>query len=484
PFQLYGGDPYRIPRLCLARGIGYLDLADGAAFVAGIDALDGEAVRAGVPVVSGLSTVPALSLAAADELAAGLATVEAVRVGIAPSPRVAVGLNVLRAILAYAGRPVPVWRSGRLVLAPGLSGLGRETIAPPGQVPLASRRFALVDVPDTLLVASRWPGLQRFEVGAGLSPAILHAGAVALARLARLPFAPSLVALAPVLARLAALLRFGAPRGGMFVSLDGVTPDGRPVRRRWDLIAEGDDGPFIPAMAAAIVLRDWAGGRAPPSGARTGAGLVSLVRFEEAFARLDIRTGRREGVPATAGRAEPLYRRALGPALDAAPKPVRALHDASGHATWTGRASVQRGRGLAARAAAALFRFPASGEDVPVSVRFERQDGRETWTRTFAGRRFRSRQTLGRGAWAGLVVERFGPIRVGLAMVLEDGRLRLSVRRWSIAGLPLPLALGPSAGDTYEGAQGERFRFHVEIWLPFGIFVVRYVGWLAPEPAP
>src|SRR5690242_3434393 len=38
PFQDYGADPYRVVRAALARGIHYLDLADGAAFVAGIGA--------------------------------------------------------------------------------------------------------------------------------------------------------------------------------------------------------------------------------------------------------------------------------------------------------------------------------------------------------------------------------------------------------------------------------------------------------------
>jgi short subunit dehydrogenase-like uncharacterized protein len=33
PFQDYGGEPYRIAKACIALGIDYLDLADGAAFV-------------------------------------------------------------------------------------------------------------------------------------------------------------------------------------------------------------------------------------------------------------------------------------------------------------------------------------------------------------------------------------------------------------------------------------------------------------------
>ena len=36
PFQAYGSDRYRVVEPCIARGIHYLDLADGADFVEGI----------------------------------------------------------------------------------------------------------------------------------------------------------------------------------------------------------------------------------------------------------------------------------------------------------------------------------------------------------------------------------------------------------------------------------------------------------------
>jgi hypothetical protein len=64
-------------------------------------------------------------------------------------------------------------------------------------------------------------------------------------------------------------------------------------------------------------------------------------------------------------------------------------------------------------------------------------------------------------------------------LVLQEGRLKLVVRRWSIFGLPLPRALAPK-GDSYEHAADGRFNFHVEIALPFVGLVVRYRGWLAP----
>src|SRR5204863_1695417 len=59
----YQAQDYRVARPCIAAGVHYVDLADARGFVTGIGALDEEAKRAGVLVVSGASTVPALSAA-------------------------------------------------------------------------------------------------------------------------------------------------------------------------------------------------------------------------------------------------------------------------------------------------------------------------------------------------------------------------------------------------------------------------------------
>src|SRR5690242_16546316 len=53
PFQAYAGDPYRLVRACLSRGIDYLDLADGSDFVKGIAQFDAAAKARGVAILSG-----------------------------------------------------------------------------------------------------------------------------------------------------------------------------------------------------------------------------------------------------------------------------------------------------------------------------------------------------------------------------------------------------------------------------------------------
>ena len=85
PFQNYGADPYGLVRAALAVGADYLDLADGAAFVAGISRFDAAAKAAGWFVLAGASSFPVLTVAVVRELAKGM-EVTGVAAGIAPHP--------------------------------------------------------------------------------------------------------------------------------------------------------------------------------------------------------------------------------------------------------------------------------------------------------------------------------------------------------------------------------------------------------------
>ncbi len=120
PFQIYG-DPYRLVRAAIARGICYLDLADGSDFVTGIAQFDADAKERGVFVVSGVSSFPVLTAAVVRRLARGMTRVAAISGGIAPSPYAGVGLNVIRAIAGYSGKPVALVRDGKKTVAYGLT---------------------------------------------------------------------------------------------------------------------------------------------------------------------------------------------------------------------------------------------------------------------------------------------------------------------------------------------------------------------------
>src|SRR5258705_6589410 len=112
PFQAYGENPYRVVEAAVALGIHYLDLSDGADFVRGIARFEEAARARGVFVLSGVSSCPVLTAAVVRRLSAGMARVESIAGGIAPSPHADIGLNVIRPIASYAGQPVMLLRDG------------------------------------------------------------------------------------------------------------------------------------------------------------------------------------------------------------------------------------------------------------------------------------------------------------------------------------------------------------------------------------
>jgi saccharopine dehydrogenase-like NADP-dependent oxidoreductase len=110
PFQAY--DDAHVVQAAMAAGAHYLDLSDDAGFTAAITAHDGMARDKGLVVLSGASTVPALSSAIAADLVAGLMDVHLIESTILPGNRAPRGLAVIAAILAQVGRPLTVWREG------------------------------------------------------------------------------------------------------------------------------------------------------------------------------------------------------------------------------------------------------------------------------------------------------------------------------------------------------------------------------------
>ena len=396
--------------------------------------------------------------------------------GIAPSPFAGVGENVIRAIASYAGKPVAVWRNGKPGFAYGLTETRRFTIAPPGALPLRSRLFSLVDVPDLRALPRLWPGLRSVWTGAGPVPQILHRVLIGLAWLVRLKLLPTLAPLAGLFHRIVNIFRWGEHRGGMFVVVEGSTKDG-PVEQSWHLLVEGDDGPFIPSMACELIVRRCLAGGWPSPGARSAAGELSLAEYAAPFARRAITTGIREINPGSS--CLPLYRRILGSAFDKLPEPIRAMHDLTGSTTVSGRADIDRGTNILAKLAAAVFGFPTAGRNIPIEVHFEVKYGVEIWRRDFAGKAFSSVQSEGTGRSAWLLLERFGPFTFGLAILAGSGRLTLKLRRWGFLGIPLPLLLAPRS-DSYEFVESGRFNFHVELKLPLAGLIVRYRGWLVP----
>jgi len=475
PFQSYGERRYALIEACIAHRVHYMDLADGSEFVAGVSAYDAAARKAGVSVLSGVSSFPVLTAAVVRSLSIGMTHITAIRGGIAPSPYAGVGKNVIRAIAAYAGRPVGLRRGGVSTMGYPFTDNGRFTIAPPGKLPLESTLFSLVDVPDLRALALLWPKTDEIWMGAGPVPEMLHRALIAFAWLVRWRLLRSLSPLAPLMYFVVSRLQWGEHRGGMFVVVAGSDATQRAVKRSWHLLAEGDDGPFIPSMAIEAMIRKMLESRPPASGARAAIQELELSDYEALFANRTIFTGTRDELRADGA---PLFQCLLGDAWHSVSDAVRRLHTFSSERRMEGRCVVERGPGLLSNWTASLFRFPAAAEDLPVSVQFRTEKGEERWTRQFGRRIFASSLRIGRGRSERLLCERIGWFEFAQALVVDGDRLRLVLRRWTLFGIPLPMWLAPNS-NSYETEQDGRFRFHVEISHSFLGLIVRYQGWLS-----
>ena len=474
PFQDYGKDCYGVIETCIRSGVNYMDFADAADFVFGVSKFDSAAKDAGVFVLAGVSSFPVLTAAVLREMSKSMQIVS-VTGGIAPSPYAGIGLNVMRAVVGYAGTPVKLTRNGAQTTAPGLAESMRYTIAVPGRMPLKNIHFSLVDVPDLQVIPPEHATLKDIWMGAGPVPEFLHRILNLLAT-ARAKFnLPSFEPMAPLFHKVLNLMKFGEHRGGMFVHATGLQGD-KPVERSWHLLAEADDGPYIPSMAIEALVRKLLRNERIPSGARAATQTLSLEDYQRIFDKRAIYTGFRS----TPSENTPLYRQILGDAFDTLPQQLQALHDETGARSWNGVARVQRGTGMMSKIIGKVFGFPPTGEQIPVTVQFTPEQGGEKWLRTFGTKSFFSIQTPGTGKNEHLLMERFGPITVALALVVQEEKLFLIPRHWSLLGLPLPSALLPS-GNSFEAQVNGKFRFDVEISAPVVGLIAAYQGEIEPS---
>lgn len=282
PFQ---EQSYGVAQAAIAAGCHYLDLADGRAFVNGIAKLDAAARAAGVSVVSGASSLPALSSAVVDRYLPEFSRLDAIRIGIS-SGAVVPGIATVRAVFGYCGQPFRVLEDGAWVVEHGwLDTQEHEFPRPVGPRPLGR-----CDVPDLDLLPKRYPGVRSVSFHAGFASHTAHRCVEWLARRVRdgklrsaLPFARP----ASTLARW--LEPVFSDRGAMFVTLDGLDEDGAQHRLTWNLVARDNDGPNIPCAAAIALTNKIAAGAGPGPGAAPCMGMLSVEDLLEPLRGLSIR---------------------------------------------------------------------------------------------------------------------------------------------------------------------------------------------------
>ena len=239
-----------LARRCIEAGTHYVDIADSRERVATIGELDRAARAASVLVVSGASTVPALTTAIVDDLAADPGSVLEIDVGISPGNRAPRGRATVHAVLSYCGRMIPTIRDAGTEM--GWGGLERHSYP----APVGRRWLSNVDTPERALWRLRYPNLRRASVKAGLEINWMHLGLSAWSRGSRARLLPAPAAFADGALRLAK--RFdhaGTDAGAMHVRVVTGSRAENAAARLATIVAERADGPQIPSMPSALVAK-------------------------------------------------------------------------------------------------------------------------------------------------------------------------------------------------------------------------------------
>lgn len=282
PFQ---AQKYTVATAAIAAGCHYIDLADGRDFVVGIESLDAAARERGVTVVSGASSVPALSSAVIDRYLPKFKRLDSIEFGISSGGR-APGLATVRGVFSYGGKRFQEWREGAWRTTYGWLDLRRHLFPPP----LGARWVSSCDIPDLTLFPKRYPTARTVSFHAGFASGLGHLVVCGLAGLVRARLLKSLTPFAVPLSRMSNWIEpLLSDEGGMFVALTGEGRESNRLYVSWNLLARQNHGPYIPCGAAIALARKLANGASVPKGAMPCVGLLTVKEFLAPLRNLDIR---------------------------------------------------------------------------------------------------------------------------------------------------------------------------------------------------
>lgn len=174
----------------------------------------------------------------------------------------------------------------------------------------------------------------------------------------------------------------------------------------------------------------------------------------------------------------PLFAQVLGPEFEQLAPQVRALHSIPTRERWSGQGEVLRGSHWLVAPCAWLARLPPTSS-VPVTVEFVIDTAGERWNRRFGSARMASR------LWQrdGRLFEQLGAVRFRFGLREEAGQILWRAERaWAFGVLPLPTRWFAQV-QCRERERAGRYEFLVDVSMPLIGRLIRYEGWLLPEPA-
>jgi NAD(P)-dependent dehydrogenase (short-subunit alcohol dehydrogenase family) len=281
PFQ---AQSYSVPSACIEARAHYVDIADGRAYVCGIAQLDAAAKRNDTLIVSGASSLPALSAAVIDSLSSRFSRVYSIEHGISAGAKPP-GLATMEGVLSYVGKPFTRWENGAWKIVHGW----QDMIVRRYPNPVDLRWLASCDVPDLQLFPQRYAPVKSvvFRAGVGFASTMLVTWMASWLVRARLM--KSLVPYARPLHSIAGTLQpYGTKWSAMHVTLRGLGHDNKPAACTWTLLAGQDHGPNIPCFPAIALARKLLRDEVTARGAMPCMGLLSVDEILQAIPGLDL----------------------------------------------------------------------------------------------------------------------------------------------------------------------------------------------------
>jgi hypothetical protein len=280
PFQ---NADYAVAKTCIAAGVHYVDLADGRDFVTGITQLDVAAQKQNVAVISGASTVPALTSAVIEHYLPRLSEIESLTFGIAPGQKAERGLATTQAILSYVGEKLKPCAGYQ-------TRYGWQDLYLQRYPQIGKRWMANCDIPDLDLLPEKY-GIKKIRFSAGMENSLLHLGTWLISWGIRLGFPIDLPKHALTLLKASNWFDFlGSGDGGMHVIVEGRSNSGRRVIIKWFIVGLDGDGPYIPAVPAVVLAKKIIDGKPIGTGAMPCVGMLTLEEYLEELKHLKIKS--------------------------------------------------------------------------------------------------------------------------------------------------------------------------------------------------
>jgi len=167
----------------------------------------------------------------------------------------------------------------------------------------------------------------------------------------------------------------------------------------------------------------------------------------------------------------------LGIAHAGLPPVIARFHYGDTSIQGEGSFQVRRGRSITSRLVGLAVGLPRDGRDVPLTLRVERDGGREVWDRSFDGHSVRAPFHIGRHE----ATESFGVLDLRHEVLVDRGVLRLRLRSARIRigpiGATLPKCLAPRVKSQTWVCTGESsMHACVVVFLPVGGLLLAYRG--------